>query len=168
MLSLVNMTLKDLKTYMEEHDESVVITSGGFDPIHKGHIEYLKLAKNISNKAKLICIANDDNFLKCKKGYNFYTIEDRIAILSAIKYVDYIIIAIDKDQTVCKTIEKIHEALKNTMCNKIIFAKGGDRNTNNIPEKIVCDKLGIEIVDGLGEKVQSSSSLVEALNKNKG
>ena len=76
---------------------------------------------------------------------------ERAAIVAALKCVDEVFICIDKDTSVCESLAAIKPD---------IFAKGGDRNSGNIPEKAICDELGIDIVDGLGEKIQSSSDLV--------
>lgn len=152
-------------TSMEECKKlTLVITSGGFDPIHDGHIEYLKKAKDLGDFH--VCILNSDSFLVSKKGYSFYTAKQRRAILSELKCVDLVIDSIDDDMTVCRTIEKIHC----TFCkkyDKIIFAKGGDRFEHEIPESKICKDLEIQIIDGLGDKIESSSNLVnKERNKN--
>jgi cytidyltransferase-like protein len=131
---------------------TIVCCSGGFDPIHKGHVEYIQSAAKLGNK--LVVIANTDKFLLKKKGYVFMPFEERKYILEHIKGVSEVVDCIDEDQSVSKTLE---------MIKPDIFAKGGDRNSGNIPEKEVCDKFGIKIVDGLGDKVQSSSSLADEL-----
>lgn len=132
-----------------------VIVSGGFDPIHKGHIEYLKLASDLGDK--LICILNNDNFLKLKKGKPFMDISNRYAVVSNLKFVDETYISIDEDTTVCKTLENIALMYPNY---ELIFAKGGDRFKDEIPEKDICDKYNIKIVDRLGDKIESSSRLI--------
>ena len=126
----------------------VVVTSGYFDPIHKGHIELLKLSKEQGDK--LIVILNNDKQAKLKKGKPFMDLEERKIILEAIKYVDEVFISIDEDKSVCKSLEAIKPD---------IFAKGGDRHQGEIPETPICKELGIEIRDGLGAKIQSSSGL---------
>ncbi len=131
----------------------IIAASGGFDPIHVGHIEYLKHAKSLGDK--LIVIVNSDDFLLRKKGYVFMPLKERLAIVSALKCVDEVFVCVDQDQTVCESLKIIKPN---------IFAKGGDRNVENIPEANICKELGIDIVDGLGEKIQSSSSLVKRLN----
>ena len=123
-----------------------VVASGYFDPLHIGHIEYLELAKKIGDK--LIVIVNNDLQAKLKKGKSFMTEGDRMKIISSLKCVDETFLSIDSDQTQCKSLEKIKPNF---------FVNGGDRKNNEIPESGVCEKLNIEIVDGLGEKIRSSS-----------
>jgi len=134
-----------------------VAVSGGFDPLHVGHIEYIKLAKELAGKdGKVVCILNSDKFLMNKKGFIFMNFQERKQIMESIKYIDRVVECIDADQTVCKTLE---------ILKPDIFAKGGDRGYFNSPEVEVCLRLGIHFVDGLGDKIQSSSKLVER-NKN--
>ena len=128
----------------------VVAVSGYFDPIHKGHIEYLKLARELGDK--LIVILNNDKQCEIKKGKPFMPMEDKKAILEAIRYVDEVFVSIDEDASVCKSLAKVKPD---------IFAKGGDRYTHEIPETPICNELNIKIVDGLGKKVQSSSDLIK-------
>ncbi len=130
--------------------ERIVVASGYFDPLHMGHIEYLELSKKLGNK--LIVIINNDDQARLKKGYNFMKQEERAKIVKALKCVDEIFVSIDKDSSVCKSLEKIKPH---------IFANGGDRHEGNIPEKEICEKHGIEMVDELGKKIQSSSELVK-------
>lgn len=139
---------------MTEEKQTIVAASGYFDPIHIGHIEYLELAKKLGDK--LIVIINSDHQAKLKKGQPFMPQEERAKIVAALKCVDEIFISIDKDPSVCKSLW----ALKPD-----IFAKGGDRNTGNIPENEVCKENNIKLVDGLGEKIQSSSDLIKNVNK---
>lgn len=134
---------------MEKKNPIIVAVSGGFDPLHIGHIEYLEKAKQLGDK--LVVILNQDHFLIKKKGFAFMPFNERKRILESLKFVDEVIGQIDKDHTVCESLKKLKPN---------IFAKGGDRNIGNIPEKEVCDELGIKIIDGLGEKIRSSSELV--------
>ncbi len=132
-----------------------VAVSGGFDPLHVGHIRYFKEAKKLGDK--LIVILNTGKFLKEKKGYIFMPFEERKELIESIKYVDGVVKCIDEDETVCETLK---------MLKPNIFAKGGDRTLENIPERKVCEDLGIKMVFGLGgEKVQSSSWLVGKIKK---
>ncbi len=132
----------------------VVAASGGFDPLHVGHIEYLEHAKSLGDK--LVVIINSDEFLHRKKGYAFMPLKERMAIIGALRCVDEVIACIDQDQSVCETLR---------MLKPNIFAKGGDRNVGNIPEAAICEELGIDIIDGLGDKIQSSSDLVKRTKK---
>lgn len=138
--------------------EVIVAASGYFDPIHVGHIEYLKLAKKLGTK--LVVIVNNDKQTILKKGSEFMPFKERLEIVKSLACVDDVFPSIDKDSTVCRSLE----ALKPN-----IFAKGGDRFAKEIPEKNVCDKLGIKIVDGLGNKIQASSNLIQrSMGLNKG
>ncbi len=130
-----------------------VAISGYFDPIHVGHIEYIKLAKELADKigAKLVVILNNDKQVELKKGKPFMPLEERKIVLESIKYIDEVFVSIDEDKSVCKSLEAVKPD---------IFAKGGDRFSYEIPETKVCERLGIKIVDKLGKKIQSSSSLV--------
>ena len=135
--------------------EASVLVSGGFDPIHLGHLKMFQEASQLASR--LIVIVNNDNFLMQKKGYVFMPIEERVAIIKAFEVVDAVIESIDQDLTVCKTIESIAEKE-----NIQYFANGGDRkNIDQIPEANVCDNHNIEMIfNSGGEKIQSSSSLV--------
>ena len=126
----------------------VVATSGYFDPLHVGHLECLEMAKELGDR--LIVIVNSDLQAKLKKGESFMKEEDRMRIVSALKCVDHVFLSIDKDKSQCESLRHI---------NPDIFAKGGDRTSGEIPESKVCKELGIDIVDGLGEKIRSSSDL---------
>ena len=122
-----------------------VAVSGYFDPLHVGHVEYFKLAKKLG--ARLVVILNNDKQAKLKKGSAFMPQEERKAILEALRDVDEVFLSIDTDSTVCRSLE----ALKPD-----IFAKGGDRFIGEVPETEVCREMGIEMVDSLGKKIQSS------------
>lgn len=130
----------------------IVAASGGFDPLHVGHIDYLEKAKKLGTK--LVVILNTDEFLIRKKGYVFMSFEERMQIVAALRCVDEVVRCIDSDDTVCETLRVIRPH---------IFAKGGDRllSRGNIPEVDVCKEIGCTIVDGLGKKIQSSRSLVD-------
>ena len=131
--------------------KKLVIVSGGFDCVHIGHIRYFKEAKKLGDR--LIVILNSDKFLKKKKGCAFMPYDERKEILLSIKYIDQVVKCIDTDQSVCKTLKSIKPD---------IFAKGGDRTLGNIPERAICEELGIEMVFGVGGgKVQSSSWLLK-------
>lgn len=133
----------------------IVAVSGGFDPLHHGHVRMFKAAKSLGDK--LVVILNNDNWLKTKKGYVFMPEHFRAEVIEAIKYVDSVFITEhgenDPDMSVCQALREVEPD---------IFANGGDRFKDNIPEVAVCEELGIEMVFNIGgEKVASSSDLVE-------
>ena len=125
-----------------------VVVSGYFDPVHVGHLEYLKLAKDLGDK--LIVIVNNNKQCVLKKGKPFMDESDRLEIVKSLKMVDDVFLSIDKDKSVCKSLE---------ILKPDIFANGGDRNTDEVPESIICKKYNIMMIDGLGNKIRSSSDL---------
>jgi D-beta-D-heptose 7-phosphate kinase/D-beta-D-heptose 1-phosphate adenosyltransferase len=127
----------------------VVATSGGFDPIHPGHISCIIQSKQYGDT--LVVIVNGDAFLTAKKGRPFQNLETRSLIVSGIKEVDYVIpFEIDNDQTVIKALEYIKPN---------IFTKGGDRvDKASLPEWGVCHRHKIEIIFNVGEGKKWSSS----------
>jgi D-beta-D-heptose 7-phosphate kinase/D-beta-D-heptose 1-phosphate adenosyltransferase len=130
--------------------EIVIVASGYFNPIHIGHVRYLREAKKLGTK--LIVIINSDKQCKLKGSFLFMNEKERAEIISSLKFVDEVVLSVDKDKTVCKTLELIKPN---------IFAKGGDRTLDNIPEKEVCEEFGIKMVFNVGGgKVQSSSRLI--------
>jgi D-beta-D-heptose 7-phosphate kinase/D-beta-D-heptose 1-phosphate adenosyltransferase len=135
----------------------IVAVSGGFDPIHVGHVRMITEAADLGD---VIVIANSDEWLMRKKGYVFMPYEERQEVLYALKGVVDVVEAQDSDDTVCKSLEKMLPD---------IFANGGDRKEGTVPEYDLCRKLGIELVFGVGgnDKPQSSSWLVNKLRKNK-
>jgi len=137
----------------------VVITSGYFDPVHVGHIECLELAKELGDK--LIVIVNNDHQAHLKKGKAFMPVHDRAKIIQALSCVDEVFMSIDTDRSVCESIEAIWRQHTGNV-KEIIFAKGGDRMSSEIPEATLCNNLRIKIVDGLGLKIRSSSDLTAA------
>ena len=130
------------------NDKVVVAVSGYFDPMHVGHLEYLQLASKLGDK--LIVIVNNNHQAELKKGEFFMHEKDRMEIVAALKCVDEVFLSIDTDKSVCKSLEIIKPD---------IFANGGDRSLNEIPETAVVKKYNIKMVDGLGEKIRSSSDL---------
>ena len=126
----------------------VVAVSGYFDPIHVGHLEYLKMAKELGDF--LIVIVNNNQQCILKKGKSFMDENDRVEIVRALGIVDKVFLSIDTDRTVCKSLEEIKPD---------IFANGGDRSTDEVPETSICKKYDIKMIDGLGDKIRSSSSL---------
>ena len=130
-----------------------VAISGYFDPIHVGHLEYIELSKRMGDY--LVVIVNNNHQCKLKKGKHFMDERDRIKIVESIKGVDEVFLSIDSDKTVCKSLEKIKPD---------VFTNGGDRHNQEIPESIVCKKYGIELLDGMGKKIRSSSDLTGLKN----
>ena len=133
------------------NNRPTVMVSGGFDPVHAGHIRMIRHAAEFGD---VIVIANSDDWLWRKKGFVFMEYERRIEILNAIKGVILVDSVDDSDGTVCEAIRR----LKPTY-----FANGGDRGKSNTPEQSVCEELGIELLWGIGgeEKVDSSSELAK-------
>lgn len=127
-----------------------VAISGYFDPIHVGHLELIKKAKALGDY--LIVIVNNDCQSVLKKGKPFIKQDERMKIVEAIKGVDEVFLSVDKDKSICESLRKV---------NPDVFANGGDRHQEEIPEAVVCKELGIEMIDGLGDKIQSSSDLIK-------
>ena len=134
----------------------IVVVSGGFDPIHSGHIAYLSSAKELGDK--LIVALNSDKWLKNKKGFAFMSFKERKIVLEAINVVDSVKSFEDDELGSCKNA--LEEIKKEYKAQKIIFANGGDRNQSNIPEMEVQD---IDFVFGIGgnDKKNSSSEMMK-------
>ena len=137
--------------------KKAVIVSGYFNPIHKGHLEYFQNAK--SNGDVLFVIVNSDHQRALKGSKEFQDEQERVFIVSSLRVVDKVFLSIDEDRTVCETIAHIHKEFGNTYA--LAFANGGDQNNDTIPERPVCEHLGISLIDGLGDKIQSSSWLLK-------
>ena len=137
--------------------KKAIIVSGYFNPIHKGHLEYFNTAKSLTDE--LFVIVNNDHQRALKGSAEFQDEEERMIIVSNIKAVDHAVLSIDTDRTVCKTIEKIAKEYGSDY--SLAFANGGDQNNNTIPERSICEAMGIELLDGLGDKIQSSSWLLK-------
>ena len=136
--------------------KKAIIVSGYFNPIHKGHIAYFKNAKALCDV--LFVIVNSDLQRGLKGTKEFQKEAERLFIVQNIKAVDTAIISIDEDRTVCKSIRFLYENYKEIY--DFGFANGGDQNNNSIPEVPVCQELGIQLIEGLGDKIQSSSWLL--------
>jgi cytidyltransferase-like protein len=137
--------------------KKAIIVSGYFNPIHKGHLEYFQNAKK--NADELFVIVNSDLQRKLKGSKAFQDEDERMIIINHIKGVDMAILSIDQDRTVCETIQKIAADFGDKY--ELLFANGGDQNNDTIPEKPICQELGVKLVDGLGDKIQSSSWLLK-------
>ncbi len=135
-----------------EEKQKVVVVSGYFNPIHKGHVRLFKEAKSLGDK--LVVIVNNDNQVKLKGSFPFMSEKSRVEVIKAIQYVDEVILSIDQDRTVRKTL---------AMLKPDIFANGGDRRERvDLPEAEVCKKYNIQLVFNVGGgKIQSSSWLIE-------
>jgi cytidyltransferase-like protein len=136
--------------------KKLVIVSGYFNPIHKGHLEYFQNARALGDE--LLVIVNSDHQRELKGTKEFQDENERLFIVSNIKAVDRALISVDQDRTVCATLA--HIAVEIGGEYRLAFANGGDQNNGTIPERPVCELLGIELLDGLGDKIQSSSWLL--------
>lgn len=137
-----------------------VAVSGGFDPIHIGHVRMFNEAKKLGTK--LVVILNNDNWLELKKGYSFMPEKERKEVIEALKAVDIVVLTDHKkgtkDMSICNTLRKVKPD---------IFANGGDRKLDNIPEVSVCEEINCKMIFNVGKggKVQSSSWLIEKSKK---
>ncbi|MDO8474490.1 MAG: HAD-IIB family hydrolase [bacterium] len=144
----------------KERKITIVSVSGGFDPLHIGHVRLFQEAKKLGDK--LVVILNNDNWLKKKKGYAFMPQEERKEIIKALAVVDEVMITNHpinpKDMSVCAEL---------AFLKPHIFANGGDRTLKNIPEVETCEKIGCKMVFSVGQggKIQSSSWLLEQHSK---
>ena len=139
-------------------NKKIVMVSGGFDPVHIGHVRLFNEAKKLGDE--LVVVINNDNWLQLKKGYVFMPEHERKEIIEAFEAVDRVILSSHEKNTKDISISKDLRKLRPN-----VFAKGGDRHVGNIPtpEVLVCQEIGCEIVNdvGWGGKVQSSSDLVK-------
>jgi cytidyltransferase-like protein len=136
--------------------QKIIIVSGYFNPIHKGHLEYFINAK--AQGDLLFVIVNSDHQRELKGSKEFQKEDERLFIVQHIKEVDQAFLSIDQDRTVCKTLEYLDQQFGREF--RLAFANGGDQTNQSIPEVAICHELGIELIDGLGDKVQSSSWLL--------
>ena len=129
-----------------------VAVSGGFDPLHKGHVQMIYEA---SKYGQVVVILNSDEWLIRKKGYKFMTFEERAFIVGNIKGVTLVTSVDDSDGTVCSALERLQPDY---------FANGGDRKLSNTPEMTLCKELNIGLLWNVGGgKIQSSSELVDTV-----
>jgi cytidyltransferase-like protein len=143
----------------------VVVCSGYFNPLHAGHIEYIQNSKELAGPdGKLIVIVNSDEQAVQKHGYSFMPVWDRVAVVSGLKWVDEVVVAVDKDRSVNATLE--------LLCERPIgerpthFTNAGDQTNVSIAEYHTCIAKRIKLVDGLGAKIQSSRWIIsDAMNK---
>tara|TARA_B100000700_G_C14542913_1_gene622855 strand:+ start:11 stop:466 length:456 start_codon:yes stop_codon:yes gene_type:complete len=143
----------------EKTNRKTVAVSGGFDPVHVGHVRMIREA---STYGDVVVIINSDRWLKSKKGYVFMPWKERAEILESIKGVVSVVHATDDDGTVCDTLVDLKDIL-----GLDYFANGGDRKSDNTPEMNICTQYGIEMLWNVGGgKIQSSSWLVDGSKKN--
>ena len=134
-----------------------IIVSGYFNPLHKGHLELFEKAKSAGDE--LWVIVNSDLQRALKGSKEFMDENERLIIVSAIKYVDKALISKDKDKTQQATLAYLADSYNKDF--DLIFANGGDQNNESIPEVPICREKGIELIEGLGDKIQSSSWLLK-------
>lgn len=146
--------------------KKIAVTSLYANPLHPGHIECLELSKELADE--LVVIVNNDHQARLKRGIESFQDEQfRMKVVGALKPVDRVILSIDTDPSVCKTLDMVFRELKeNNPDSEIIFTKGGDRFAGEIPEGVICKEHGVRIVDGLGAKTHSSSSYVNRTENN--
>jgi cytidyltransferase-like protein len=137
--------------------KKAIIVSGYFNPIHKGHIEYFQYAR--ANGDELFVIVNSDYQRSLKGSKEFQDENERVFIVENLRLVDKCFLSIDRDRTVVESIKMIFNDLGKEY--QLAFANGGDQNNDTIPERLICEDLGIQLIDGLGGKIQSSSWLLK-------
>jgi bifunctional ADP-heptose synthase (sugar kinase/adenylyltransferase) len=155
-------SVEDLRIHADIYNERLVVTSGGFDPMHVGHLRCLldsaEFVRRVGGRTKLAVIVNGDGFLLRKKGYAFMPAAERMEIIAGVKGVDYVVPWDDGGQTVTDAL---------AILKPFAFTKGGDRDTAaNVPEFDLCERIGTQVIFGIGGgKIQSSSTLVDSARK---
>jgi cytidyltransferase-like protein len=151
--------------FFKKAKPTLVIASGYFRPLHIGHLNYLYDSARLGDR--LLVIINNDRQVKVKKSIPFMN-ECKIAtIIECIKPVNQVMISIDTDETVNKTLKMIHGLHSDRF--KLIFVKGGDRTYENIPERATCEELGIKLAFNLGGgKEDNSSEILKQVREYKG
>ena len=145
--------------FFKVEKQKAIIVSGYFNPIHKGHLEYFNNAKAMADQ--LFVIVNNDHQRELKGSKEFQDENERMIIVSNIKAVDKAILSIDTDRTVRETIKMIAEQFGGEF--DLGFANGGDQNNEICPERGICEQMNIVLIDGFGDKIQSSSWLLKKL-----
>ncbi len=143
---------------MQKSMKKVIVTSGFFNPLHIGHMNLMREAKKLGDF--LVVIVNNDRQVKVKGSMPFMSEKERLEIIKDIKPVDAVFLSIDEDLSISKSLM----AVANQYKGKLFFAKGGDRNFDNLPEseKRVCKQYNIKVVNNVGGgKIQSSSWLLK-------
>ena len=150
------------RNWNKDWRRSVIIVSGGFDPVHKGHLRMFREASWLGHQ--VIIGLNSDDWLTRKKGKPFMNFNERKEILEAFRYVNQVIPFDDSDGTACDLIEKVNDMYDTDQ--KIYFANGGDRGKDNVPEVDTCKDSGVIMLWGVGGgKIQSSSWLIGEKNE---
>tara|TARA_R110002012_G_scaffold258544_2_gene439047 strand:- start:984 stop:1436 length:453 start_codon:yes stop_codon:yes gene_type:complete len=139
----------------------VVVVSGYFNPIHSGHLDYLESAKELGDY--LIVIVNNDKQVELKGSVPFMNEEERVKIVSSLRCVNRAVVSIDDDPTVCQSIKKEYHRLQDDpFFIGMAFANGGDRKKGGVPEDVLEEELGINMIYNVGgKKTQSSSRLIQ-------
>lgn len=154
-------SVESLKSWCDSRNENIVLTSGGFDPMHVGHLRCLQESSVIAASlpfGRLAVVVNGDGFLLRKKGYAFMPEYERAEIIAGVSGVDYVVLWDDGSQFVSGAVE---------ILKPMYFTKGGDRTSSaNVPEFDICEKIGCKVLFGIGgEKIQSSSGLISNVSK---
>ena len=161
-MSEIFESVEDLRMHADIYNERLVVTSGGFDPMHIGHLRCLldsaEFVRKVGGRTKLAVIVNSDGFLLRKKGYAFMPASERMEIIAGVKGVDYVVPWDDGGQTVTGAL---------AVLKPFAFTKGGDRDAAaNVPEFELCERIGTQVIFGVGGgKIQSSSTLVDSARK---
>ena len=135
-----------------------IAVSGYFNPLHIGHLELFEQAKQQGDM--LIVLVNNDKQRELKGSKAFQSEQERLTIVRALRDVDIAYLSIDEDQTQIQSLQMLYQRYVLEGGLKLAFANGGDQNNDTIPERAICEGLGIELIDGLGKKIQSSSWLL--------
>ena len=160
MSGTVLASVEDLLLQTQINNERLVVTSGGFDPMHVGHLRCLlesaTFVRQSGHKLRLAVIVNSDGFLIRKKGYAFMPAQERMEIIAGVSGVNYVVPWDDGSQTVTGAL---------AILKPFAFTKGGDRDAEaNVPEFDLCREVGCNVIFGVGGgKIQSSSQLVNQL-----
>ena len=138
----------------------IVIISGYFNPVHVGHLDYMRAAKSLGDH--LVVIINNDSQVELKGSVPFMGESERLDIVSSIKYVNQAVLSVDSGRSVIETLKMLHGRYSvDPFVDSVTFANGGDRDEGNSPEEEFCQQVGIRTVYGVGgKKTQSSSSLL--------
>ena len=150
---------REKKLEKNNWNKNIIVVSGGFDPVHKGHMRMFREAANLG--AIVIVGLNSDEWLTRKKGKPFMKWEERAEILESCKFVTQVMSMNDSDDTACDIIKQVANMYQGY---NIYFANGGDRKKENVPEIDICYNLNIEMLWGIGGgKIQSSSKLINGV-----